>query len=117
MLTMTRNHKRTMAWCIVAAWTLLLGVRLADAFEDASEGPEPADVLVAQALTTPSVPPASLTQPLLHAPTPNAHEPFAFDLPHSLLVMVTSSVLVATPLGPPSRARPRLFQVFSIYRL
>ncbi len=114
-MMMRRNGKQLIAWCLVASWTLLLGVRVVDAFEDADEGPEAIDLQVAQALTTPLVPAAQPSCELAHAPLPQAVDhaiPSALDLP---AMHASAGSLIATPPGPPPR--DRLFQTFSIYRL
>ena len=114
-MMMRRSGKQLIAWCLVASWTLLLGVQVVDAFEDADEGPESIDLQVAQALTTPLVPTAQPSCELAHAPLPQAVDraiPIALDLP--TLQMSAGSLIAASP-GPPPRGR--LFQTFSVYRL
>jgi len=60
--------KRSLALGIAAIWALLLGIQVVDAFEDAQTGPEPVDILIAQALATPSEPPTTLFE--AQVPTP-----------------------------------------------
>ena len=118
-MLMTHRIKRTLALCVVTAWASLSCIHLADALEDAKEGPEPVDVLVAQALATPVEQSVSLSG-----------EGFSASILPNRLVVSTPAVLGVHALptvyaspdlqvidGPPPRAKPSLFQLFSVYRL
>ena len=63
-----QRMKRAVALCVVTAWASLSCIHLADALEDAKEGPESVDVLVAQALATPAEQSVSLPEEGFSAP-------------------------------------------------
>ena len=111
---------RTVACCIITAWASLLCVHLADALEDAQQdGPEPIDALVTQALGTPVEQPVSLSETPPTPPIPPGWSivtpPAVPGLPTWLGASTNPTTQIA--VGPPPRAEPPLFQLFSIYRL
>ena len=110
-----RRIQPIIALGILASWTLLFGIRLADTFEDLREGPEPVDVEITQALSAPAVPAQQLTGNLLPEFLPPVSEYAAvttLDIPADI---VSGLLYTATPPDPPLSAR--LFQSFSVYRL
>ena len=111
--------KRTVALCLVAAWASLYGIHVADTLEDAREGPEPIDVQVAQALATPAEQPLYLSEAQLGtstSPSWGVVSPLRVPDVHVWLAVSPTPSLSMTG-GPPPRAKPPLFQLFSVYRL
>lgn len=120
MITLTRFRK-LIAVCLFAAWASLYSINSADAIEDARRGPGPEynDQLVAQALATPAEQAVYLSQV---GTEPSNDSPVFVDANVAMMTNLLpeafrASSLVTLPEGPPPRARPRLFQLFSIYRL
>ncbi len=106
-----------LAFGLVAAWALLFGINVADTIEDAKEGPEPLDVQVTQALATPAVPLTHLSTAIdLGSVSPDHHHAMVESLETQRL-SVASSLPISLVRWPLPRGRPRLFQLFSIYRL
>ena len=119
-MVIPRRIQRTVALCVLTAWASLCCLHLADALEDAQEGPEPMDVLVTQALATPAEQPASLSETsLLNARvSPDwavVSTPAILNL-HPVLARGADPYLPPAE-GPPPRAKPPFFQLFSVYRL
>ena len=110
--------KKTAALGIATVWALLYGISVADAVEDAGETPEECDQLVAQALTTPAEPAVYLAGALPGTLTAPAFvSALVVDDFRTLPVEHVMTPFIAPPQGPPSRASPNLFQLFSVYRL
>ncbi len=117
-MRMTGSLRRTGALSVVAVWACLTGLCLADRIEDVQEKSDPLDRMVIAALAMPAESGVFLSQEL-PATTPTAPA-FLSQLP----VLVSPSVLTAAltfsgpvPGQPPPRAGPKLFQLFSVYRV
>ena len=113
--------RKTIALCIVAAWTLLAGMAFGDTLEDAwkvsAREDRTADQTVQQALSTPAVEPAYLSYKVIK-PRP------AFKLSHHPVIgflratQLATSKSAALSLHDPLLAyRFKLFQFLSVYRL
>ncbi len=120
MMTMVLRNKRIVALCIVAAWSALVGIRLADAYEDANERPDQIDTLIDQALATP----AEQSTRLLDAQSNPCllSTPILFSLPGTAESLPAALPGHAAPHlpdfeRPPPRTTSPLFQVLSVYRL
>jgi len=118
MLIPTR-FRTTIAFGIVAVWASLFCLHIADALEDLREPPEYGDELVAQALAMPAEQAVQFSEARSKLPPPSpvfSGNPLAIEGSMASTVFPTTPV-VALPEEPSPRARPRLFELLSIYRL
>lgn len=116
-MPMSDQIKRIVAVCVVAAWVSLFGVTMAEAFGYFHDTPEHADQTIEQVLSTPADDTISLSDQFTTVQHHVALISAVIDPDPHAAQLAYSIACRAVAQGPPLRHPPKLFQLFSVYRL
>ena len=113
--------KRAVALGFIAVWVSLFCIHVTDTVHDCKKrtGPEADDQQVEQALITPAEPDSHLLNELFPSPaSPHwVNIPLDVLLPQAVPVASYPATFASAFKALPPQFKPKLFQLFSIYRL